>query len=153
VKREYHQRVAVLKEQAQQAAQEAVAGQVPEDERRRIRCGDNRMVVIDDIVCRLSTVDRDCLLLFSFSSGRWLIFADARAPAPTNQTNRAEAQAAAQGEAERAVAEARETVEKEARHGALVELRAQVQRERAKYEGEIVEMYRRRLKEVCVCVF
>ncbi len=60
VKREYHQRVAVLKEQAQQAAQEAVAGQVPEDERRRIRCGDNRMVVIDDIVCGgfcLSTVD------------------------------------------------------------------------------------------------
>lgn len=35
---------------------------------------------------------------------------------------------------------------------ALAEVREKVQAERAKYEGEVVELYRRRLKEVGGCV-
>lgn len=40
----------------------------------------------------------------------------------------------------------------EARHRALGELREQVQREKAKFEAEIVDLYRRRLKEVRACL-
>lgn len=63
-------------------------------------------------------------------------------------THRAEARAALQSEMEQAVAEARASASKEARHQVVTELREKLQRERSKFEADIVDLYRRRLKEV-----